>query len=307
VGSLAILFAGIVSVTVLFLVAVVVALIVTGDESLLEGQGETLFGHELADLGVSLGSLVVFLPFVLLVPWWVQRRRPGTLSSVVGRLRWRWLLICAGLAIAFCAVSYGTSWLAGMSLDDPAEASEQWVGWGPFLTAAAVIVLLVPFQASAEEYFFRGWLLQGIGACTLETTKGRIGQALSVVFRTPWPGIVVGAALFTAGHAYTGWGVLDVFAFGVIAGWITVRSGGLEAAIALHVFNNLMAFLLPAAVGELDIEQGAVPWQYLVADVIPMALYALAVIWLVRRKRIETTVPGPAEPAAEPIAVAAER
>jgi membrane protease YdiL (CAAX protease family) len=51
-----------------------------------------------------------------------------------------------------------------------------------------VTLLLVPFQAAAEEYLFRGWLLQAFGA----------------FMRTPWPGILIGAAAFTALHAYTG-------------------------------------------------------------------------------------------------------
>jgi len=304
VGTVAILVGGFAMVLVLGVVALIVSSLITGEQPNLEGTGDSILGNELADLGLNLATLAVFLPFALLVPWLVQRRRPGTVSSVVGRLRWRWLLVCAGLAIAFCAVSYGTMWLADLAVDDPAEANERWVGWGRFLAAAAVIVLLVPFQASAEEYVFRGWLLQAVGACTLETARGRIGRALSVVFRTPWPGIVVGGALFTSGHGYTGWGILDIFAFGVIAGWITVRSGGLEASIALHVFNNFLAFLAPAAVGRLDIVQGAVPWQYVVADVVPMILYAVGVLWLVRRLGIETTVPGPAEAEPEPIPAA---
>ncbi|GLZ06992.1 CAAX amino protease [Actinomadura sp. NBRC 104412] len=304
VGTFTILFGGFAMVIVLGIVALIVSSLITGEQPNLDGTGDSILGNDLADLGLNLATLAVFLPFALLVPWLVQRRRPGTVSSVVGRLRWRWLLVCAGLAIAFCAVSYGTMWLADLAVDDPAEANERWVGWGRFLAAAAVIVLLVPFQASAEEYVFRGWLLQAVGACTLETARGRVGRALSVVFRTPWPGIVVGGALFTSGHGYTGWGILDIFAFGVIAGWITVRSGGLEASIALHVFNNFLAFLAPAAVGRLDIVQGAVPWQYVLADVVPMILYALGVLWLVRRLGIETTVPGPAEAEPEPIPAA---
>ncbi|GAA2420225.1 hypothetical protein GCM10010191_34320 [Actinomadura vinacea] len=295
-GTLAILFGGFASVIVLGIGAMIVATVINGEPP--AGTGRTILGNDLADLGFNLAALALFLPFALLVPWWVQRRRPGTLSSVAGRLRWRWLLLCSGLALGFCALSFGTSWLAGLVVDDPSAADEHWVGWGRFLMAAAIIVALVPFQATAEEYVFRGWLLQAVGACTLETRRGRVGQAFSVVFRTPWPGILAGSMLFTSGHGYTGWGMLDVFLFGAIAGWMTVRSGGLEAAIALHVLNNLMAFLLPAAMGQLDIVQGAVPWQYVLADVVPMLLYAAAVAWLVRRLKIQTVVADPAVPAA---------
>ncbi|MFB4312689.1 lysostaphin resistance A-like protein [Actinomadura sp. 21ATH] len=294
VGSLVIVAAGMALVMAAGIVAMVVAALVAGEFPTEAGEGGTILGDQVADLALNLAALGLFLPIVLLVPWWIQRRRPGTLSSVAGRLRWRWLLACAGVAVLFCVVSFGLSLLASTSVDEPVVEDENFVGWGRFLLAAAVILALVPFQASAEEYVFRGWLLQGIGACTLENARSRVGQAFGRVFRTPWPGIAAGSAVFMSLHGYTGFGMLDVFLFGAAAGWLTVRTGGLEAAIALHVLNNIMAFMFPAAVGELTIEQGAVAWQYVAADVVSMALYAAAVAWLARRLRVRTTVADPA-------------
>ncbi|NED53962.1 CPBP family intramembrane metalloprotease, partial [Micromonospora aurantiaca] len=99
--------------------------------------------------------------------------------------------------------SYGTSVVAAIAMDDRSGGDEHWVGWGRFLAPAIVIILLVPFQSAAEEYVFRGWLLQAVGACTLENARSRVGRVFGAVFRTPWPGIVLGSALFTAGHGYT--------------------------------------------------------------------------------------------------------
>ncbi|MEO3826166.1 CPBP family glutamic-type intramembrane protease [Actinomadura sp. B10D3] len=291
----------------LMIIGIIITVAVTGDAPEPSGTDvDTVFGNDTADLAFNLGALAMFLPVVLAAAWIVQRRRPGTLSSVAGRLRWRWMLVCCGLAILFCAVSYGTSIIAATGLDDQSGGDEHWVGWSRFLGPAIVIILLVPFQSAAEEYAFRGWMLQAVGACTLETARGRAGRGVSAVFRTPWPGIVVGSALFTAGHGYTGWGILDIFAFGAIAAWLAVRTGGLESGIALHVFNNLMAFLFPAAVGELDIEQGSVPWQVVVADVVPMVLYAAAVVWLARRMKVRTVTGGP-DADGPPVQAATER
>ncbi|CNE22569.1 CAAX amino terminal protease self-immunity [Mycobacterium tuberculosis] len=284
----------------LMVVGMIVNAAVTGEMPDPTATGtDSIFGNDTADLAFNLGSLALFLPVALGAAWLVQRRRPGTLSSVAGRLRWRWMLVCCGLAIAFCVVSYGTSVVAAIAMDEGSGGGdEHWVGWGRFLAPAIAIILLVPFQAAAEEYVFRGWLLQAVGACTLENARSRVGRAFSAVFRTPWPGIVLGSALFTAGHGYTSWGILDIFLFGAIAAWLAVRTGGLESGIALHVFNNLMAFLLPAAVGKLDMEQGSVPWQVVAADVVPMALYAAVVVLLARRMRIRRTTPGGDVPAA---------
>lgn len=307
VGSIAILVVGMVGMLGLMVAGAVVQMAVTGEApDPAAADTDSIFGNTTADVVFNLAALALFLPVVFGAAWLVQRRRPGTLSSVAGRLRWRWMLVCCGLAIGFCVVSYGTSIVAAIAMGDTSGGDEHWVGWSEFLLPAVLIVLLVPFQAAAEEYVFRGWLLQAVGACTLENARGPVGRAFSAVFRTPWPGIVLGSALFTAGHGYTSWGVVDIFLFGAIAAWMTVRTGGLESGIALHVFNNLMAFLLPAAVGKLDMEQGSVPWQVVLADVIPMALYAAVVVLLARRMRMqkrtgEDEVPTTVEP--EPLPV----
>jgi membrane protease YdiL (CAAX protease family) len=296
VGTLGIAAVGMVLAIGLMIAGIIVRVVATGEAPDTSGADtDSIFGDQTADLAYNLGALALFLPVSLAATWLVQRRRPGTLSSVAGRLRWRWLLACSGLAIVFCVVSYGTSIAAAAAMHDQSGGDEHWVGWGRFLAPAVVIVLLVPLQSAAEEYAFRGWMLQAVGACTLENARNRVGRVLSVVLRTPWPGIVVGSALFTAGHGYTGWGILDIFAFGAIAAWLAVRTGGLESGIAMHVFNNLMAFLGPAAIGQLDIEQGSVPWQVVVADIVPMLLYAAAVVWLARRMRVQTVTAGPGD------------
>ncbi|MEU8799678.1 CPBP family glutamic-type intramembrane protease [Spirillospora sp. NPDC048819] len=298
VGSLAIAGIGLSLAMGLMLAGMIIRVVVTGELPETTGADpNTIFGDDTADLAFNLAALAVFLPVAVFAAWGIQRRRPGTLSSVAGRLRWKWMLVCCGLAILFCIVAYGTSLLAAVGMDDQSGGDEHWVGWDKFLVPAIVIILLVPFQAAAEEYVFRGWVLQAVGACTLENARGRVGQPFSVVFRTPWPGIVIGSALFTAGHGYTGWGILDIFVFGAIAAWLAVRTGGLEASIALHVFNNLLAFLGSATIGQLDIEQGGVPWQVVVADIVPMVLFAAAAVWLARRMRVQTVTADPTDSA----------
>ncbi|GAA1535471.1 hypothetical protein GCM10009678_17430 [Actinomadura kijaniata] len=302
VGTVAVLGAAFLATAVLMILGIIGYVVVNGEPPEMKSD-TSLFGNINADLGFNLAALALLIPIVFLGAWGVQRRRPGTLSSVVGRLRWRWLLACCGLALVFLFVSFGASALAGIFGDVPDEPEGRWVGWADFLLPALIVVALVPFQASAEEYVFRGWIPQAVGACTLQDRPGG-GGVLGRALRTPWPGILLGAVLFTSLHGYTGWGLLDIFMFGAIAGWLTVRTGGLEAAIALHVFNNLMAFLLPAAFGRLTLEQGAVPWQYVVADVVPMLLYAAGAWWLSRRLRVETVTPGAPAPRPEEPAVA---
>ncbi|MFD1940260.1 MULTISPECIES: CPBP family glutamic-type intramembrane protease [Nonomuraea] len=239
--------------------------------------GQQLFGDPVFGLAVTLLSIAAVLPIVYGAVALFQRRPPGTLSSVVGRLRWGWMAQCAAIGLVALLLGQGALWLAYVATGEDTSELLGWKGWATFLPALVVIVLLVPFQAAAEEYVFRGWLLQAFGA----------------YIRSPWPGIVVGSAGFAALHAYTDWGILDVFSFGVLMGWLAVKTGGLEAAIAMHVVNNTLAFGLSAAAGNLEdaMQQGAVPWQSLVGTVVQLSVFAGGVLWWARKRAISTVSP----------------
>ncbi|RCG18663.1 CPBP family intramembrane metalloprotease [Sphaerisporangium album] len=233
-----------------------------------------LFADPVFELAVMLLSIAAVLPFVFLTAWLVQRRPPGTLSSVAGRLRWGWLFLCTGVALV--ALILGQLAMTATYAATGADMGDLfgWVGWDRFLPGLIVIVLLVPFQAATEEYVFRGWVIQAFGA----------------YFRTPWPGILFGAAVFTSLHAYTDWGIVDVFSFGVLMGWLAVRTGGLEAPIALHVINNVVSFLPAAASGDLGdaLRQGAVPWQAISGTVVQLGFFAVVVVIIAQKRAIQT-------------------
>jgi ascorbate-specific PTS system EIIC-type component UlaA len=96
-------------------------------------------------------------------------------------------------------------------------------------------------------------------------------------------------------HAYIDWGIVDVFTFGALMGWLAVRTGGLEAAIALHLVNNVLAFGLSGAAGALKeaLEQGSVPWQGLSGTVVQLGAFGIAVVILARSRGIATLSPRP--------------
>lgn len=269
-----------VAVTIAFVLGLVVMVwTVTGEWLRFATTGDALFVDDLANLFALLGSLAVLLPVVLLVTLVINRRWIGTLASVEGRLRWRWLLLCLLPAAGYMGLAIAASYGFAAIWPSSDEAGD-WPGWHAFWPPLLVIVLLVPFQATAEEYIFRGWLLQAVGAFTLETRDGAWGRRLSKVFRTAWPAILVSTVPFVAGHAYTDWGILDIGAFAVAAGWVTVRTGGIEAAIALHVVNNVTGMIFSAAAGDLSLEQGSVPLPDVISDVVPLLIWALVVVWM---------------------------
>ncbi|MCX4910843.1 CPBP family intramembrane glutamic endopeptidase [Streptomyces sp. NBC_00878] len=221
------------------------------------------------DTALGLISIALILPIVLLAVRWIGRRPAGTTSSVSGRLRPRWLLTCVLIATPVMGLLMGLSWLL------PVEAGGEeavLAGWDTFLPALAMLVLLVPLQASAEEYMFRGWLLHAFGAFA----------------RSPWIAVVPQAFLFAAAHGWgTPWGFADLAFFGLVTGWLTVRTGGLEAAIGLHVMSNLCSFATAAAfVDGLASDETAAdaPWQLVALDTAMVSLYAAIVLWWCRRR-----------------------
>ncbi|WP_433532881.1 lysostaphin resistance A-like protein [Micromonospora sp. CA-263727] len=234
----------------------------------------------IADTGFLLVSLAAMIPVVLLAARWAQARPAGTVSSVTGRLRWRWLVRCLLLAVPTVALMMGgfIGLLAATGeWSTPGTEESGWVGVRTFAISMAVLLALVPFQAAAEEYVCRGWLLQAAGA----------------YLRNPWIAIVPQALIFAAAHGWgTRWGFADLVLFGLVTGWLTVRTGGLEAAIGLHVVNNLVALGIAAATGELASEATAAdaPWQLLAVDLVVVTAYALVVDRLAARRRLAVTV-----------------
>lgn len=209
---------------------------------------------------VSLG-LVLFLHQVH--PRWLHSVQPG--------FRWRFALV-TGLA-AFVVI--GGLW-ALSRIGQSWTVSPEPAFWG-FVGA---ILLTAPLQAAAEEYVFRGYILQ---ALNMAAPNG------------PWFGIVGSAAVFALMH-----GTQDLpaflyrFVFGVLAGWLAVRTGGLEAGIAAHVANNVIAFGWAALSGTVTLARTTTTttWAELGWAMAGFVGFALVALWIARRMRVATRTPG---------------
>lgn len=86
----------------------------------------------------------------------------------------------------------------------------------------AVLLISVPLQCIAEEYIFRGIIMQTLGSW--------IG--------IPLIAIVIQAIIFTLGHGYDALGLLETLVLGIAYGFFAWKTNGIEISSALHTANN---------------------------------------------------------------------
>jgi membrane protease YdiL (CAAX protease family) len=222
-------------------------------------------------------SLAAAIPVAMLVAFALHRLRPGWLASVTGRLRWRWLLTCLGLAV----VALFATLVVSSYLPSQGEGSDLGGSVNPWSSEVRnfllVIVFLTPLQAAGEEYAFRGYLTQAFGG----------------LFRNRTAAVLVPALLFALSHGAQDLPVFfDRFAFGVVAGILVIATGGLEAGIAMHVLNNLLAFGLALAFSDMTsaLNPTGSSWWNIPVTLTQSLVYLALAIWAARRMGIATTV-----------------
>ena len=108
----------------------------------------------------------------------------------------------------------------------------------PFLILAVIAIVMIPLQTSFEEYFFRGYLMQGIG----------------VAAKNRWMPLFMTSIIFGGLHFFNPevgkiGSIIMVYYIGTgfFLGIITLMDEGMELALGFHAGNNLVAALLVTA------------------------------------------------------------
>lgn len=234
-------------------------------------------------------TLATAIPVVWFLTRWLHGLHVGWVSSVFRRLRWKYLLACTGASV----VALLATLLVGslLPLDTPETAA---AGFNEFTATTRdfllVIVLLTPLQAAAEEYLFRGYLLQAVGGVVNARAFAVVGSAL----------------LFALAHGLgQSWPVfIDRLAFGLVSGVLVVLTGGLEAGIAMHVLNNVFAFGIALAVGDMasTLNPTGGTWWSLPTTLTQSLVYLALAVWIARRMGVAASVRGPVlDPAQGPV------
>jgi hypothetical protein len=231
--------------------------------------------QKLAFLNVALAT---FIPLAMVGSRVFHGLPPRWLASVRPRIRWRFLFACLAVSVvALVATVVVGSLVPGQDGDVSGSAN-------PFTTTTfhyvLVILFLTPFQASGEEYLFRGYLTQAVGG----------------MFHSAWVAVLVPAFLFGLAHGL-GQSVpvfFDRFAFGVVAGILVIRTGGLEAGIAMHVLNNFLAYGAALAFGSMatTLNPTGSDWWNIPVTLTQSLVYLFLAVAVCRRMGLSTTTGG---------------
>ena len=258
--------------TVLVTVAVIPVLTLTDPDYPMQvaaGTAEVLDTQRPISVLVSMVSIIIMLPAVLLAMLVMGMRPIGRIWSVAARMRWGLLGRLLGVSVLAIVVmnlvGIGVGLLFEPATDAAAATSDTGFDARAALLSMLLVLFLVPLQSTAEEVVFRGLFMQVLGAW----------------IRSPWFAILIPSIGFASLHIYDIWGLLAVGLLGAVSAWLTWRTGGLEAAIAIHIVNNYVAFGIMASglTGETAQTAGDGNPAGLIGQIAGLALF----VWLTLR------------------------
>ena len=231
-------------------------------------------------LAFALISIIMMIPAWYLAMITVGLRPASRNSSVALKLRWGFLAQTFGIA-ALVLVVFNGVWMLVSTMFDGAFSAEPGPPAGfdvqKALISGVLVLLLVPFQAAAEEIVFRGGLLQVLGSW----------------IKNPWVPMILTSLLFAMAHLYDLVGLVAVGTMGFAAAFLTWRTGGLEAAISVHIVNNYIAFgvLASGVTGDTaQVAETGLGWSDLVSHLASLVIYVLLVELLFRRRVAKRTI-----------------
>ncbi len=176
---------------------------------------------------MTMSSFIPFLAATLLAVRYIHARSLKTLVTAAAHIRWRRIFAGAGVWLLLAAL---------LSVVESFLYPNRYVlTFQPIVLIFAVLALiLIPIQTSAEEFFFRGYLLQWMGLRWKNTwLLSFLNGALFFLPHAANPEMATNSLLIGLGY----------FAMGFFFTLITLRDHGIELALGVHAANNLFAGL----------------------------------------------------------------
>ena len=170
---------------------------------------------------VSLGTVAVMMPALWLTAVIVRDRPFSSYSSARGG--WSSKVFWNTFPIAFICISIPIA-VKDIFFEHDISDFQMKFTWFSFL----VVTILGPLQCIAEEYAFRGLLMQTFGSW----------------FRLPVIAVILQTVIFAAMHPYDMIGKIGILVSGLVfavSAWI---GRGIEVSSAYHICNNMTIFYL---------------------------------------------------------------
>ena len=224
-----------------------------------------LFELVLTGISAAISILLLYLCIEF-----IHKRKFISIINTVSKVDWGRILKGAGIWFAILTV--------GSLIELIIDPSSVKVTFNPstFILLLLLSLLVFPLQASFEELFFRGYLMQAVGVLT----------------KKPIIPLLVTSVIFAALHFWNGTNtitsvdiVLQVFIIGITLGIITLGENRLETAMGVHIANNIfVSVVVNSASGGFEglpsiLTSYGTPNP--VTDVPIFVLYALALIGVV--------------------------
>lgn len=223
--------------TVLYLIPVIYISIDNNPNTYFDLNTGKLVGIDpLLDFIILNMALVCFFIGTYIAIRFIHQRSLKTLITPESKINWRKFFIGFGV--------YGVLVLLG-SVADYLMAPETYTfsfDASKFFVGLPFILILTPIQTTAEELFFRGYVLQGFGRKIKNTVI--LSVISGVIFMLPHlmnPEVYKSASM---GMLETVSGVIYYFLVGFIFSVVTIKTNSLEVAIGAHMVNNLIGAII---------------------------------------------------------------
>ncbi len=166
----------------------------------------------------------------------IHNRPLGTVFNHSGKIKWSNFWIGFGV--------FGILLFIGSAVDYLINSETYSVSFEPskFWVMLPLILIMTPIQTTAEEFVFRGYVIQSFG---LKIRNGLVLSIISgVLFTLPHLANPEIYAANKLGMFSTICMVLNYYVIGMMLAMITIRTNSLEAAAGVHAVNNLFCFII---------------------------------------------------------------
>lgn len=170
---------------------------------------------------VSLGSIALMIPALWLASLIVRDRPFSSYSSSRGG--WSSKVFWKVFPIAFLCIS-APILVDNLFIEHRIDDFQMKFS----IASLVVLTILGPLQCIAEEYAFRGLLMQTFGSW----------------FRIPVIAVILQSIVFVAMHPYDTLGKVEIFITGMVFAVTAWLGRGIEVSAAFHICNNMTIFYL---------------------------------------------------------------